>query len=70
MESYCRELIYSFRVSTFQMFRFLFARVILRELFLILSCLGVIRPLRQTLEFQRHAAVAISVLTSSKEIRG
>ncbi|KAK6104523.1 Translation initiation factor SUI1 family protein [Brugia pahangi] len=31
---------------------------------------GVIRPLRQTLEFDSHAAVAISVLTSSKQLRG
>ncbi|VIO94600.1 Translation initiation factor SUI1 family protein [Brugia malayi] len=31
---------------------------------------GVIRPLRQTLEFGSHAAVAISVLTSSKQLRG
>ncbi|CAG9534397.1 unnamed protein product [Cercopithifilaria johnstoni] len=31
---------------------------------------GVIRPLRQTLEFGSHAAVAISVLTSSNQLRG
>ncbi|EJW74380.1 translation initiation factor SUI1 [Wuchereria bancrofti] len=31
---------------------------------------GVIRPLRQTLEFGSHAAVGISVLTSSKQLRG
>uniref|UniRef100_A0A0R3S401 PUA domain-containing protein n=1 Tax=Elaeophora elaphi TaxID=1147741 RepID=A0A0R3S401_9BILA len=31
---------------------------------------GVIRPLRQTLQFGLHAAIAISVLTSSDQLRG
>ncbi|VDK88010.1 unnamed protein product, partial [Onchocerca ochengi] len=31
---------------------------------------GVIHPLRETLEFGSHAAVAISVLTSSNQLRG
>lgn len=31
---------------------------------------GVIRPLRQTWEFRSRAPIAISVLTSSDQIRG